>query len=107
MAWLRWQATEKINYYIDVTDKALEESRTPDYAPHVGSQEECRNLLTASFLSSASVAVGSATGAPVVPAGFSAVGVVAGAPAAGAVGATSEGVAGSGGSSSAAAGAAT
>jgi hypothetical protein len=66
----------------------------------------------ASFLTSAaSVAVSSVTGAPVVPAGFSALGVVAGAPAAGAAGgastgATSSGAAASGTGTTAAGGAA-
>ena len=70
-------STTSIQYYIDVTDKAMGENCTPDYAPQIAA--DCTNLKPAAFLPTvASVAVRSATGAPAVPVGFSPVGVVAG-----------------------------
>ncbi len=87
-------ATKKIEYYIDAADKQLTEGRSADFAPIVS--EDCGNLAAAGVVSSATVAVGGAAGAPAVPAGFAPLGVVAGAPApaaGAAVATTGEGVA--------------
>jgi hypothetical protein len=69
---------KKIDYYVEVVDKAFVEGRTAEYAPDVVADKgACRkDTPAAPFASKASVAVGSVTGAPVVPAGFLSAGVV-------------------------------
>ena len=71
--------TKKIEYYIDAADEELTEGRSADFAPIVA--EDCGNLVAGGVVSSATVAVGSAAGAPAIPAGFAPLGVVASAPA--------------------------
>lgn len=67
----------KMDYYVEVVDKAFAEARTEEYQPDVvdGAQGCKRNLPVAPFVSKASVAVGAAAGAPAVPVGFAAAGL--------------------------------
>jgi len=73
---------KKLEYYISATDKSLGESRTPEYAPSVVSGPggcEANKALAIAFEPKGSILVGApeeAAGAPVVPQGFSADGVV-------------------------------
>jgi len=72
------KSIKKVNYYIDVVDPSFAESRTQEYAPDVVAGEgACRDRLLAAFVSTASVVVSAAAGAPALPAGFSAAGLVA------------------------------
>lgn len=71
------KATKKINYYLEVVDRAFAESRTEEYAPDVMPDAgSCRkDKPIASGLAKASVSVGAVGGAPVVPLGFAAGGI--------------------------------
>ena len=66
-----------IEYYIDVASKGFGENRTADYSPRVASGlGGCkRRGIVAAFATTASVTVFAPSGAPAVPAGFSAAGV--------------------------------
>lgn len=79
--------TARIQYYIEALDTAAASTRTPDYTPSVAaSAAECSKATAVAGATGAGavVAVGAPTGAPIVPAGFEASGIVA----AGAAGAT-------------------
>ena len=89
--------TKQIDYYVEAVDAAFSETRTPEHAPIVvGRQGECQDRVTAAMLSTASVVVGSVTGAPVLPVGFSTSGLIAAAPAGAATGASTGTAQGSG-----------
>lgn len=68
---------KQINYYVEAVGKDFTEARTAEYDPDVVPDKgACKKELPAApFLSKASVVVGAATGAPVVPAGFAAAGI--------------------------------
>lgn len=89
---------KSFRYYIEVTDKAMGASRTPEYtAAVVDSAGACQGRLMASALSSASVVLQGPAGVAALPAGFASTGVVAGSAsgaAAGAAGASSSGASG-------------
>jgi hypothetical protein len=74
--------TSAIDYYVSALGRSFEEARTSDYAPRVVAREgDCdRDLLVAGSASSATVLLGVTAGAPAVPAGFSADGIVAAPP---------------------------
>jgi hypothetical protein len=96
------KSTERIDYYIEVIDTDARAVRTAEYAPAVlAGPGACQGgAMTATFAMAAEVAVGLPTGVagvPVVPAGFAADGVVAGAPAAGTSAGAAAGSAASGG----------
>lgn len=95
------KSLKKVNYYIEALDKALRSSRTPDFAPEVAaSAGACsRKQAVAAVAGVASVVVGAPAGAPVVPLGFSASGVVS----AGSVAGAASGAAGSAGTTGGAA----
>ncbi|MBI3932325.1 MAG: hypothetical protein HY317_02825 [Acidobacteria bacterium] len=69
---------KRIDYYIEAVDTAFVSSRTAEHAPRVVDPGDgCgKDAMMAAFLTSAKVVVGGAAGAPALPAGFSAVGVV-------------------------------
>jgi hypothetical protein len=72
--------TKRIDYYVQALDRTFDESRTQEYAPEVVADAGvCSNRTVAAFLPSARVIVGAPAGAPAVPAGFEAVGLVTGA----------------------------
>jgi hypothetical protein len=89
------KSTTKIEYYVEAMSVAFAPSRTAEYAPDVVPPPgACRkgDALLAVALTSAKPVVGAAAGAPAVPVGFSAVGVVPSASAGGATaGASSAG----------------
>jgi hypothetical protein len=86
---------EGFSYYIEATDVDFNASRTQEYAPGVeASPAGCEQKLLAAAVSTASVVVEAPAGAPAVPVGFSASGVVTAGTAATA--ATAAGAAGSG-----------
>jgi hypothetical protein len=96
--------TKTIDYYVEAVDNAFSETRTPEHAPIVvGRQAECQDGLTATLVSAASVVVGSVTGAPVLPVGFSTSGLIAAAPAGAAAGASTGTAQGAGAGSAGAA----
>lgn len=102
------ESTKTIEYYIETLDAAVNSSRTSEYSAQVVSDPGAcsKKLLVATVAAAAKVAVGlpaGASGLSLVPAGFTADGIVA-AGAAGAAGATS--AAGSGGAGVGTAGAA-
>jgi hypothetical protein len=67
-----------LEYYIEAIDSALQTVRTPEQRVVVdGTAFACRNSVVAATLSSAVVAIIAPAGAPLVPAGFAASGVVA------------------------------
>jgi hypothetical protein len=79
-------------YYIEVTDTALETSRTAEYTTSVvASASECKSKIMAGVVTSASVVLLGPAGAAAVPVGFASAGVVAAGSAASAAGATSAG----------------
>lgn len=69
---------KKINYYIEVVDKAFAEARTSEFAPDVVPDKGgCRkDKLVAPGLGKATVVVGAAAGAPAAPVGFFAAGAL-------------------------------
>jgi hypothetical protein len=86
-----------IHYYVEAMDRNMAASRTEEYSPIVAGAGECsKKGAVAGTLAVTSVVVGAPGGAPLVPLGFSAVGVVNAAGAAGAT-AASGAAAGSGG----------
>lgn len=81
------QGTARIEYYIEATDTSAASSRTADQsADVVGSAAECSRVPLVAGVAGepTTVAVGGPPGAPMVPAGFEANGVVAAGAAAGA-----------------------
>ncbi|PYQ15210.1 MAG: hypothetical protein DMF79_20010, partial [Acidobacteria bacterium] len=66
------KSTKKIQYYIEVVDKAFAESRTAEYAPDVvdGAAACGMKKAMAGVANAASVVVGGPAGAPLIPAGF-------------------------------------
>lgn len=72
------KSLKKMNYYLEVVNRGFEESRTTEYNPDiVTDQGQCRkDVPAAPFVQSASVTVGVAAGAPAIPAGFAASGLV-------------------------------
>ena len=79
------KTTKKIQYYIEVVDKAFAESRTPEYAPDVvdGAAACGVQKAMAAVVNAASVVVSGPVGAPLIPAGFASSGIVAAGAAAG------------------------
>jgi hypothetical protein len=79
------KSTKKIQYYIEVVDKAFAESRTPEYAPDVVESAAACGMkkAMAGVANAASVVVSGPVGAPLVPAGFASSGIVAAGAAAG------------------------
>ncbi len=76
-------------YYIEVTDRAMATSRTPDYtAAVVSGSGECSGRLVAGQLGAASVLLEGPAGVATPPAGFASAGVVAAGSVAGAAAAT-------------------
>jgi len=72
------RSLKEFHYYIEATSRSLETSRTADRATRVvGSPGECRGLVAASAISSASILVQGPAGAAAVPAGFAPAGLVA------------------------------
>jgi hypothetical protein len=106
------KSTAQIAYYVEALDTAFAASRTAEYTPKVVSPPGAcgKGGLMAVALTSAKLVVGAAVGAPAVPLGFSAAGLVTaagGAATGGAVGASSTGGgAGAAGTGAAAGGAA-
>ncbi len=88
------KSTKKIQYYIEVVDKAFAESRTPEYAPDVvDSAAGCgMKKAMAGVASAASVVVSGPAGAPLIPAGFASSGIVAAGAAAGVAAGAAAGV---------------
>ena len=81
------KGTARIEYYIEALDTAAASARTPEYAPAVvGSAAECNRATAVAGVTSArsAISVGAPPGAPLVPAGFEANGIVAASAAAGA-----------------------
>jgi hypothetical protein len=94
------KSTKRIQYYIDAVGPQFAESRTPEYGPRVEGACDPGKYVIAGTVPTATVVVGAASaGAPAVPAGFSALGVVsaAGTTTAGAAGAGAAGAGGGGG----------
>jgi hypothetical protein len=91
---------KSFRYYIEVTDKAMGTSRTPEYtAAVVDSASACKGKVMAAALGSASVILQGPAGIAAIPAGFAPAGVVAGSAAgsgtvAGAAGASGAGAGG-------------
>ncbi|MEO8500349.1 MAG: hypothetical protein ABI565_05490 [Vicinamibacteria bacterium] len=84
-------------YYVEVTDKALGTSRTPDYvASVVGSRGECSGKLMATSLSSAAVVLQGPAGVATLPLGFASSGVIAGSSSATAAGGSAAAAGGGG-----------
>lgn len=72
------RSLKEFHYYIEATSRSLETSRTADRATRVvASPGECRGLVAASAISSASILVQGPAGAAAVPAGFAPAGLVA------------------------------
>ena len=88
---------KSFRYYIEVTGKSLETSRTPEHtAAVVDSASACKGRIMAGALGSASVILQGPAGVAALPAGFASTGVVAGSAAgsgsaAGAAGASAAG----------------
>jgi hypothetical protein len=92
-------STKAIEYYIESVDRSLGEARTPDQTAQVVAQRGAcpANLLTAAFVTSAKLAVGTlAGGASAVPLGFSSVGILGGSVAGAAAGGAAAGSGGGG-----------
>jgi uncharacterized membrane protein YgcG len=69
---------QKLEYYIEVTDKSFGSARTAEYDPDVASGlGACQDKPVAGALGSASVLIEGPAGAPLVPVGFDPEGVVA------------------------------
>ncbi len=88
------KSTKKIQYYIEVVDKAFAESRTAEYAPDVvdGAAACGMKKAMAGVANAASVVVGGPAGAPLIPAGFASSGIVGAGVAAGAAAGAAAGV---------------
>jgi hypothetical protein len=88
------KTTKRIQYYIEVVDKAFAESRTPEYAPDVveGAAACDMKKALAGAAKAASVVVGGPAGAPLIPAGFASSGIVAAGAAAGVAAGAAAGV---------------
>ena len=88
------KSTKKIQYYIEVVDKAFAESRTAEYAPDVvdGAAACGMKKAMAGVANAASVVVGGPAGAPLIPAGFASSGIVGTGVAAGAAAGAAAGV---------------
>lgn len=72
------RSLKEFHYYIEATSKNLEISRTADRATRVvNSAGECRGIVTATAISTASILVQGPAGAAAVPAGFAPAGLVA------------------------------
>jgi hypothetical protein len=74
------KGTPRIEYYIEALDTSAASTRTPDYSPAVVTGKmECSRVAVAAGTGTApsAVAVGAPPGAPLVPAGFEANGIVA------------------------------
>jgi hypothetical protein len=73
------RSLKAIDYYVEAVDRASAPSRTPDYHPPVVAVEaECRHeTLVALAVTVGRVVLGSAAGAPSIPAGFATDGIVA------------------------------
>ena len=92
------KSLKAFRYYVEVTDKALGTSRTPDYMTSVvGSRGECSGKLMASSLGSAAVILQGPAGVATLPLGFASSGVVAAGSASGTAAAGTAGAAGGGG----------
>lgn len=73
------KTTRRIHYYVEVTDKAANQNRTPEYAPEVVEDASAcskKGVVAAAAVAS-KVVVGAPAGASAVPAGFAANTVVA------------------------------
>jgi hypothetical protein len=92
------KSLKELRYYIEVTDRGFETSRTVEHtAAVVSGPGACQDKIVAGGLGSASVLLEAPAGAPAVPVGFDSTGVVAaGSASAGAAGtaATAAGAAG-------------
>ena len=88
------KSTKKIQYYIEVVDKAFAESRTAEYAPDVvdGAAACGMKKAMAGVANAVSVVVGGPAGAPLIPAGFASSGIVGAGVAAGAAAGAAAGV---------------
>ncbi len=88
------KTTKKIQYYIEVVDKAFAESRTPEFAPDVmeGAAACDMKKALAGAAKAASVVVGGPAGAPLIPAGFAPSGIAAAGAAAGVAAGAAAGV---------------
>lgn len=85
-------------YYIEVTDKALGATRTPEFSTTViESSGACKGGILAGALGSASVVLQGPAGIVAIPAGFASTGVVAGSAAGSTAGASGAAAAGGGG----------
>ena len=85
-------------YYIEVTDKALRTTRTPEFTTTViESSGACKGGILAGALGSASVVLQGPAGVVALPAGFASTGVVAGSAAGSTAGASGAAAAGGGG----------
>ncbi len=72
------KSLKEFHYYIEVTSRSLATSRTADRSTKVvASPGECRGLVAASVMSTASILVQGPAGAAAVPAGFAPAGLVA------------------------------
>jgi hypothetical protein len=67
----------RVDYYIDVLDRSFAEGRTPEHGARVvEGGMECKDKMVAMGLASASILLGVPAGAPAVPFGFQAAGIV-------------------------------
>ena len=72
------KSLKAFRYYVEVVDRSLGTGRTSDYTARVvGSPADCKGKIVAGGLGSAAVMLLAPAGAPLVPAGFAATGVVA------------------------------
>lgn len=72
------RSLKEFHYYIEVTTRSLASSRTADRSTRVvDSPGECRGLVAASVMSTASIVVQGPAGAAAVPSGFAPAGLVA------------------------------
>ncbi len=89
---------KSFRYYIEVTDKALGTTRTPEFSTTViESSGACKGGILAGALGSASVVLQGPAGVVALPGGFASTGVVAGSAAGSSAGASGAAAAGGGG----------
>ena len=70
------KSLKAFRYYVEVTSKTLETSRTPEFSTAiVSSSSECKGGLMAGSVAAASVVVQGPTGAAVLPGGFASAGI--------------------------------